>query len=76
VFPVLVFAAAVTLMIHGGAKHHDLDVVKLLVTVASCAVPGGLIYIRWWRQQSRIAGSLTSVRRSATLLTGQTVNRA
>jgi hypothetical protein len=50
VFPVLVFAA-MTWMTHAG--HHGLAIATLLETAASCAVPGGLVFIRWQRQQSR-----------------------
>lgn len=53
-FPVLVFAV-ITWMTHTG--HHGLDVRRLLGTMASCAAPGGLVYIRWRRHQSRLNGT-------------------
>ena len=56
VFPVLVFAA-INLLAHVGLDHHGLGIVALLETAASCAAAGGLVHIRWWRRQSRIAGA-------------------
>jgi hypothetical protein len=54
VFPVLVLAAVI-LMTYAGPQHHGPDFVMLLEMATSCAVPGGLVYIRRRRQQSRIA---------------------
>ena len=54
VFPVLVFAA-ITLMPLAGHPHQALNIARMLETAANCAVPGGLVYLWWRRQQSRIA---------------------
>jgi hypothetical protein len=55
VFPVLVFTAMMILLMNGGPHHHGLNTAVLLGTAASCAGPGGLVYVRWRRQRLRIA---------------------
>ena len=54
VFPVLVFVA-ITLMTQAGPQQHGLSIVTLLETAVSCAVPGGLVYLRWRRRELLVA---------------------
>jgi len=54
VFPILVFAAMV-LMTQTSAQHQGRNIATLLEMAASCAALGVVVYVRWWRQQSRIA---------------------